>query len=99
MKRLISALTVLLLLGSLCTAAFAQGKSNASDDAIWNQVKRKLANDPDVRGGAFDVDVKDGVVTIRGKVEKQKYKEKAEHLVKKIKGVKQVVNQLQIEPR
>jgi osmotically-inducible protein OsmY len=99
MKRLISALTLLLLLGSLYTAAFAQGKSSPADDAIWNQVKRKLANDPDVRGGAFDVDVKNGVVTIRGKVEKQKLKEKAEHLTKKVKGVKQVVNELRIEPR
>jgi osmotically-inducible protein OsmY len=101
MKRLLATLTVVLFCISTCAAVFAQSKStsSASDDVIWNQVKRKLANDPDVRGGAFDVEVKSGVVTIRGKVEKQKYKDKAEHLTKKVKGVKQVVNELRIEPR
>ena len=99
MTRFLSTLLAVLLFASTCTAAFAQDKSSFSDDAIWNQVKRKLANDPDVRGGAFDVDVKNGVVTIRGKVEKQKFKEKAGRLAKKVKGVKQVVNELRIEPR
>ena len=62
-------------------------------------MRRKLANDPDVRGGAFDVSVKDGVVTLKGKVEKEKYRQRAEKVAKKVKGVKQVVNQLQIAPR
>jgi hyperosmotically inducible protein len=99
MSRLLSLLLAVLLLAFTCSAAYAQGKTPASDDVIYDQVRRKLANDPDVRGGAFDVAVKDGVVTIRGKVEKQKYKDKAAKVAKKVKGVKQVVNELRIEPR
>jgi len=78
------------------TVAFAQ---SSTDDVIYDQVRRRLANDPDVKGGAFDVDVKDGVVTIKGVVEKEKFKEKAERLTKKVKGVKSVVNQVQVKPR
>ena len=32
-------------------------------------VRRKLADDQVVKGGAMEVEVKDGVVTLRGKVE------------------------------
>ncbi len=73
--------------------------ADISDDQIHDQVIRKLANDPDVKGGAFQVDVKDGVVTIEGVVEKEKWKDKAEHLTKKVKGVKGVVNKLVVKPR
>ncbi|MBI4889108.1 MAG: BON domain-containing protein [Acidobacteria bacterium] len=90
-------LTLVLLL-TFVTAAFAF-TSEVSDNQIYDQVIRKLANDPDVKGGAFQVDVKDGVVTIEGVVEKEKWKDKAEHLAKKVKGVKGVVNKLVVKPR
>jgi osmotically-inducible protein OsmY len=67
-----------------------------SDDLIYDQVKRKLANDPDVKGGALDIDVKEGVVTLRGKVETDRQKQKAEKLAKKVSGVKKVVNEIQL---
>ena len=67
-----------------------------SDDQIYDNVRRRLANDPIVKGGALEVDVKAGVVTIRGGVETVKQREKAEKIVRKIKGVKQVVNELRI---
>jgi len=67
-----------------------------SDDQIYDQVKRKLANDPTVKGGALEVDVKDGVVTIKGSVDYEKQKVKAERLAKKVSGVKQVKNELAV---
>ncbi len=69
------------------------------DDRLFDQVRRRLANDPDVRGAAFEVSVKNGVVRMRGTVEKEKYRQKAERLVKKMKGVKQVINELKVAPR
>jgi osmotically-inducible protein OsmY len=45
------------------------------------------------------VEVKDGVVTIKGVVEKDAYKQKAEKLAKKVKGVKSVENKLVVKPR
>ena len=59
----------------------------------------KLAGDPDVRGGGIDVEVERGVVTLKGKVEKEKQKERAERLVKKVKGVTGVTNQLVVTPK
>jgi hyperosmotically inducible periplasmic protein len=99
MTRFLSILLIGALLALSGSAAFASPGKPASDDAIFDNVRRKLANDPDVRGGAFDVSVKDGVVTLKGKVEKEKYRQRAEKVAKKVKGVKQVVNQLQVAPR
>lgn len=87
--------TFLVLLAPL---AFAQ-KAPVNDDTIFDQVRLKLASDPDVRGGALDVQVKDGIVTLKGRVDKEGFKQRAEKLTKKVKGVKGVVNQLLVEPK
>ena len=92
MKRLLA-----LALLSLSTVAAGQNAST-SDDRISDQVRMKLATDPDVKGGALDVVVHDGVVTIKGRVDTDKGKSKASKLAKKIKGVKQVDNELQVGP-
>lgn len=79
----------------LPVAAAAAGKP-VSDDTIHDLVRRRLASDPVVKGGALEVDVKEGVVTLRGPVELEKQKVKAEKLAKKVSGVKSVVNQLTV---
>ena|ERR1700745_3365609 len=84
---------------SLATLTFGQEqKASTPDDRISDQVRLKLATDPDVKGGALDVIVHDGTVTIKGRVDTEKGKSKATHLAKKVKGVKQVDNQLQVGP-
>src|SRR5467141_1273422 len=65
-----------------------------TDDIITDDVRLKLSGDPDVKGGAVKVDSKQGVVTLSGHVETSKQKAKAGRLAKKVKGVKQVVNNL-----
>ena len=80
-----------------CSLAFAQKGAN-TDDRISDQVRMRLATDPDVKGGAFDVTVADGVVTIKGRVDSDRGKTKATKLAKKVKGVKQVDNELQVGP-
>jgi osmotically-inducible protein OsmY len=70
-----------------------------SDDAIYDMVKRKLANDPVVKGGALEIEVKQGIVTLRGDVELARQKEKAEKVAKKVSGVKQVINELRVTRR
>jgi osmotically-inducible protein OsmY len=99
MTRFLSILLTALLITFSCAGAAADKKDVITDGWIEDHVRLKLVNDPDVRGGAFEVAVKDGVVTIKGKVEKEKFRQKAEKLVKKVKGVKQVVNQVQVAPR
>lgn len=83
-----------LLVFALVVPVFAQSK--ASDDRIYDQVRQKLANDPDVKGGGFDVAVNNGVVTLKGTVNDKNAREKAEKLTKKVKGVTKVDNQLKI---
>lgn len=77
-------------------ARLVAAKPDVSDDAINDMVRRKLASDPDVKGGNLNVDVKGGVVTLGGNVIDDRAKHKAEKLTKKIRGVKQVVNNLKV---
>src|SRR5437762_6629041 len=74
----------------------AADKAPVSDDTIYDNVRRKLASDPLVKGGGLNVDVKQGVVTLTGTVEQDKQKERAAKLTKKISGVKSVTNELQV---
>jgi hyperosmotically inducible protein len=67
-----------------------------SDDLIYDNVKRRLAENSDVKGGGLDIDVKDGVVTLRGKLETQRQIDKAAKVAKKVNGVKRVVNEIQL---
>lgn len=69
---------------------------HTDDDRIYDEVRRKLANDVDVKGAAFDVAVKGGMVTLNGKVHTERGKEKAEKITKKIKGVTGVKNNLTV---
>ncbi len=95
LMRLLSIFVVMVLLVGLAVPAFAQ--KQASDDRIHDQVMEKLASDRDVKGGGIEIDVKEGVVTLRGKVREEKQKSKAERLARKVKGVQKVVNELQVD--
>jgi hyperosmotically inducible periplasmic protein len=75
----------------------ARAQVVTSDDRIHDDVMRRLAGDRDVKGGGIEVNVADGVVTLRGKVREEKQKDRAERITKKVKGVKQVVNELHVE--
>ena len=86
---------VLALLGIFALVLGAQ--KTVSDDEIFDNVRRRLAGDPEVKGARFDVTVKQGVVTIRGKVDKEKYKQKAQRLASREKGVKKVINELRVD--
>jgi osmotically-inducible protein OsmY len=82
---------------ALQTLCVAKDPPPVTDDTITDQVRIKLASDPIVKGGALQVDVKQGVVTLSGAVELDKQKDKAEKIARKVKGVKQVVNNLEIK--
>lgn len=82
-----------LLLAMLPAAALAQSKD---EDRIYDEVRRNLALDRDVRGAAIEVDVKGGVITLNGRVRNQKAREKATKLAKKVKGVAEVKNLLKL---
>ena len=83
----------------LCLAPVFAQKGAKGDGEIHDQVLIRLAGDQDVKGTGINVEVKDGVVTLTGKVESDKVRSRAEKLAKKVKGVKSVENQLTVGPR
>ncbi len=87
-------LSVAFFLGSLSAAPAAKP---VTDDFVNDTIKQKLAADSLVKGGNIEVDVKAGVVTLKGKVQESKQKDKAERIAKKVSGVKSVVNEIKIE--
>jgi osmotically-inducible protein OsmY len=90
--RLISILLILVLIVPMLV--LAQG--NPTDDRIYDEVRRKLADDVDVRGASLQVTVKNGVVTLEGRVRDDVARQKAPRIVKKIKGVTNVENKLKL---
>jgi hyperosmotically inducible protein len=84
----------LFVLSILAGGLFAAEKPAATDGEISTRVQLKLAEDTVVKGGGLAVDVKDGIVTLSGKVENPNQKSKAEKLAKKVSGVKSVVNNI-----
>lgn len=91
-------LLALLLFLACMVPALPAGQKSGADDRIFDQVRMRLATDADVKGGNFDVAVKDGIVTLKGRVDTEKGKQRASKLAKKVKGVKQVENELVVGP-
>jgi osmotically-inducible protein OsmY len=91
--RVFSAFVLFGILLAVFQPVFAQENS---DDLIYDRVRQRLAASRDVRA-AIDVDVKDAVVTLRGRVTEERQKNKAEKVARKTKGVKKVVNEIRVE--
>jgi|ERR1700722_10293019 len=97
MTRLLSFLLAAFLIVPVIAQPPAQAPApvkHSDDDRIYDEVRRKLANDLDVKGAGIEVAVKNGVVTLSGPVHTEHGKEKAEKLAKKTKGVTGVENKL-----
>ena len=92
-SKICGALVVLLLLAGVRLAA----EKPIADDTVYNQVIVKLADDPVVKGAGLQVEVKQGVVTLRGTVELEVQKERAARVAKKVKGVKEVINHVELK--
>ncbi len=90
-KSLLSILLIVVL-----WAPVAVAKKTASDNELHDIILRKLADDQVVKGGNLDVEVKAGVATVSGSVEFDVQKSRAEKLIKKVGGVKSVVNQITV---
>jgi len=86
-------IAVILLFSSLLTPLFSADKT-PSDDAVYDQIQLKLSGDPEVGARDIKIVVKDGAVTLTGKVRNDNQKDKAAKLVKKVKGVRSVDNKL-----
>ncbi|WP_181234098.1 BON domain-containing protein [Enhygromyxa salina] len=71
--------------------------ARADDNQLESRVGLRLSADPDIRRYEIDVDVIDGVVTLRGEVDNQRIADRAEQVAQTTEGVNRVVNKLMIE--
>ena len=72
----------------------AKAANAVGDAAITAKVKTALMADPDVKALQIDVDTKNGVVTLNGKVDQRTSVDKAVQIARGIDGVQSVENHL-----
>lgn len=103
MGRMVKTLAVMLALLSVlsgCRAMTGKTAGETVDDAtITASVKSKLVADKASNLTRVDVDTNNGTVYLNGTVESPEQKTKAEQLAWQAKGVKAVVNNLQVQRR
>ena len=94
-KTLLVALAVAVPL----TAACGKTVGEALDDTtITTRVKTAMLNDPAVGGLGIDVDTFKGVVTLSGRVRSENERTQAITLARRVNGVAEVKDALQIIP-
>jgi len=89
---------VCLLLLAAFPFTLIQARKKVSDDELFDNVRRRLANDVQVKGGTLEVNVAQGVVTIRGTLESEKLKLRAGKIAGKVSGVMKVINEIKVAP-
>src|ERR687893_333041 len=94
-KSLLLALALLLPLTAACGKTVGE---TIDDTTTTTRVKTAMLNDPAVGGLRIDVDTFKGVVTLSGRVKSQAEKDQAVTLARKIDGVVEVKDALQVIP-
>ena len=80
----------------LVALAVRAADKEVSDDLLYDRVNRRLITDRELGSRQLEVTVKKGVVTVSGFVASEKMQKRVDKIVKKEKGVRQVVNQTKI---
>ena len=94
-KSLVLALVVMAPLTAACGKTVGE---TIDDTTTTTRVKTSLLNDPNVGGLRIDVDTFKGVVTLSGRVKSQAEKDQAVTLARRVDGVTDVKDALQIIP-
>ena len=94
MHKLLVAFLALFLMQAVSPA---KDPPTITDDTISDAVRVKLASDQVVGATKLDVKVQNGIVTLSGIVDAKGQKGKAESVAKKVKGVKKVINNIEIK--
>lgn len=91
-------MTLAILLAT--SAAFAQPTvkpsppKSAADGRIATEIERRLSQDPHVNATAVELDVRNGTVTLGGRVPSDEVKRRAEAIAGSVHGVRRVHNRL-----
>ena len=98
MKAIVTALLVLTLMGCQAMTGKTAGQ-NVDDATITASVKSTLVADKVANLTRVDVDTNNGVVALNGVVESGEQKTRAEQLARRVDGVRNVINNLQVQKR
>jgi hyperosmotically inducible periplasmic protein len=102
-RRVLTSLSVVLILLSVSTGCGSTtGKTigeNVDDSLITASVKSRLVAERTKSLTSVDVDTRQGVVYLKGTVATAEQRAEAERIARTVNGVRQVVNNLTIEPR
>ena len=91
MKKFLAIIAASLL--PLC----ANAQSKTDDAAVDAKVRGAMATDVGMKTLRINVDVDQGVVTLKGKVDSEETRRKAAEVARKVSGVKSVNNELEVE--
>jgi hyperosmotically inducible periplasmic protein len=98
--RTLVVLVAILAVMSGCRAMTGRSAGEVVDDAsVTASVKSRLVADRAANLTRVDVDTTNGTVYLTGTVETSEQKSRAEQLAWRAKGVKSVVNNLQVQKR
>ena len=92
---LVAVVTILLILSVACASTRTAGEQ-FDDATISTKIESKLAADPEVSAFNVDVDTINGIVTLRGEVEKASARTEAYELALNTKGVQEVRNEIRV---
>ena len=98
MKMIVTALLVMSLMGCQAMTGKTAGQ-NIDDATITASVKSTLVADKAANLTRIDVDTNSGVVALNGTVESAEQKTRAEQLARRVDGVRNVINNLQVQKR
>lgn len=88
-------LMAVMLLGG---AAVAGTDGKLSDKAITHAVEGEFVFDSAVPYNDIDVGTREGIVTLRGRVDNLLSKERAQQIAETVRGVRAVVNEIKVQP-
>ena len=90
------AVTIMMVLAACSSMTGKTLGENIDDAGITSQVKAKLAGEKISTVTRIDVDTNQGVVALNGTVTSDEMRARAAEIARQVKGVRQVVNNLQV---
>ena len=96
MRKYLVALAALSLTSAVAWADTHGSHQPVKDSYITSKVKASLAADPGTKARDIHVATVDGVVTLRGVASSESAKKRAEQDAKKIDGVREVDNKIEV---
>ena len=99
MSKIFALVTLLICVLNGCQTIREKASGPEFEDAKMTAIiKGQLAREDQATLRAVTVDVDDGVVKLKGTVNSAQKKAKAEEIARKVDGVKNVVNNLEVKP-